>query len=80
VKSPLRGFARKVLLPASLQSGDAACHWLADEPLDVVVSDIRMKTPFDGLALLDHVPPTISAPAGGSDDRVWISRHSCPRG
>ncbi len=38
-----------------VQSGEAAMASLADETLDVLVSDIRMKTPFDGLALLDHV-------------------------
>src|SRR6202140_2811096 len=37
------------------QSGEAAVASLADETPDVLVSDIRMKTPFDGLALLDHV-------------------------
>jgi two-component system response regulator AtoC len=37
------------------QSGEAAMASLADRSPDVLVSDIRMKTPFDGLALLDHV-------------------------
>ncbi len=37
------------------QSGEAAMTTLADEQLDVLVSDIRMKTRVDGLALLDHV-------------------------
>ena len=38
-----------------VQSGEAALTTLADESLDVLVSDIRMKTRVDGLALLDHV-------------------------
>jgi len=48
-------FAAEGFASRFVQSGDAAVSLLADEPLDVVVSDIRMKTPFDGLALLDHV-------------------------
>ncbi|CAN5312021.1 acetoacetate metabolism transcriptional regulator AtoC [soil metagenome] len=37
------------------QSGDAALSAMTEERPDVIVSDIRMKTRFDGLALLDHV-------------------------
>src|SRR5436305_15326926 len=37
------------------QSGEAALDLLAGVPPDVLVSDIRMKTRLDGLALLDHV-------------------------
>src|SRR2546423_15596604 len=37
------------------QSGEAALDALAEESPDVLISDIRMKTRFDGLALLDHV-------------------------
>src|ERR1041384_781968 len=37
------------------QSGEAALSSLAGAPPDVLVSDIRMKTRLDGLALLDHV-------------------------
>ncbi|HYX40629.1 MAG TPA: sigma-54 dependent transcriptional regulator, partial [Pyrinomonadaceae bacterium] len=37
------------------QSGEAALSSLAGEPPDVLVSDIRMKTRLDGLALVDHV-------------------------
>ncbi len=37
------------------QSGEAALDSLAAEAPDVLVSDIRMKTCLDGLALLDHV-------------------------
>jgi DNA-binding NtrC family response regulator len=48
-------FAAEGFASRFVQSGDAAVSLLADEPLDVLVSDIRMKTPFDGLALLDHV-------------------------
>ncbi|HXM48792.1 MAG TPA: sigma-54 dependent transcriptional regulator [Pyrinomonadaceae bacterium] len=48
-------FAAEGFASRFVQSGDAAVSLLAHEPLDVVVSDIRMKTPFDGLALLDHV-------------------------
>jgi DNA-binding NtrC family response regulator len=48
-------FAAEGFASRFVQSADAAVSLLADEPLDVLVSDIRMKTPFDGLALLDHV-------------------------
>src|SRR5919112_103407 len=37
------------------QSADAALSVIPTERPDVIVSDIRMKTRFDGLALLDHV-------------------------
>ncbi len=37
------------------QSGEAALDLLAGAPPDVLVSDIRMKSRLDGLALLDHV-------------------------
>src|SRR5712691_8596166 len=48
-------FATEGFASRFVQSGEAAVSLLADEPLDVLVSDIRMKTPVDGLALLDHV-------------------------
>src|SRR6266849_3482278 len=48
-------FAAEGFVSLFVQSGEAAVTLLADEPLDVLVSDIRMRTPFDGLALLDHV-------------------------
>ncbi|HAF14453.1 MAG TPA: hypothetical protein DCK99_12305 [Blastocatellia bacterium] len=38
-----------------VQSGEAALTSLADESPDVLVSDIRMNTRVDGLALLDQV-------------------------
>jgi DNA-binding NtrC family response regulator len=37
------------------QSGDAALSVMTTQHPDVIVSDIRMKTPVDGLTLLDHV-------------------------
>ncbi len=37
------------------QSADAALAAVAAERPDVILSDVRMKTRFDGLALLDHV-------------------------
>lgn len=37
------------------QSADAALSVIPTESPDVILSDIRMKTRFDGLALLDHV-------------------------
>ena len=37
------------------QSGDAALSVITTQHPDVIVSDIRMRTPFDGLTLLDHV-------------------------
>jgi len=67
-------FAAEGFASRFVQSGDAAVSLLADEPLDVLVSDIRMKTPFDGLALLDHVRqqyphlPVILMTAFGSVD------------
>ena len=48
-------FAAEGFVSRFVRSGEAAVASLADETLDVLVSDIRMKTPFDGLALLDHV-------------------------
>src|SRR5258706_1065769 len=48
-------FAAEGFVSRFVLSGEAAVTLLADEPLDVLVSDIRMKTTFDGLALLDHV-------------------------
>jgi len=48
-------FAAEGFVSRFVQSGEAAVTLLADESPDVLVSDIRMKTPFDGLALLDHV-------------------------
>ena len=35
--------------------GDAALSVMTTQYPDVIVSDIRMKTPVDGLTLLDHV-------------------------
>ena len=37
------------------QSGDAALSVMTTQRPNVIVSDIRMKTRFDGLTLLDHV-------------------------
>lgn len=37
------------------QSGDAALSVMTTQHPNVIVSDIRMKTRFDGLTLLDHV-------------------------
>ncbi|MCU1266806.1 MAG: sigma-54-dependent Fis family transcriptional regulator [Acidobacteria bacterium] len=48
-------FAAEGFTSRFVQSGEAAMVSLADGALDVLVSDIRMKTPVDGLALLDHV-------------------------
>src|SRR5258707_5897977 len=67
-------FAAEGFASRFVQSGDAAVSLLADEPLDVLVSDIRMTTPLDGLALLDHVRqqyphlPVILMTAFGSVD------------
>src|SRR5437762_14341689 len=67
-------FAAEGFASRFVQSGEAAVSLLADEPLDVLVSDIRMKTPLDGLALLDHVRqqyphlPVILMTAFGSVD------------
>ena len=48
-------FSGEGFLTSYVQSGEAALTMLADESLDVLVSDIRMKTQVDGMALLDHV-------------------------
>lgn len=48
-------FAEEGFATRFVQSGEEALTTLADESLDVLVSDVRMKTRIDGLALLDHV-------------------------
>jgi DNA-binding NtrC family response regulator len=48
-------FAREGFEPRFQQSGEAALASMVTECPSVMVSDIRMGTPFDGLALLDHV-------------------------
>jgi two-component system response regulator AtoC len=47
-------FTREGFAAHFAQSGEAALAALATESPDVLVSDIRMKTRLDGLALLDH--------------------------
>ncbi|MDQ2855596.1 MAG: response regulator, partial [Acidobacteriota bacterium] len=48
-------FAAEGFTSRFVQSGEAAMASLANSATDVLVSDIRMKTPVDGLALLDYV-------------------------
>src|SRR5437588_2535163 len=48
-------FAAEGFAARFVQSGEAAIASLALESPDVLVSDIRMTKPDDGLALLDHV-------------------------
>src|SRR5207253_9464341 len=48
-------FAAEGFASQFVQSGEAAIASLAVESPDVLVSDIRMTKPDDGLALLDHV-------------------------
>jgi DNA-binding NtrC family response regulator len=48
-------FERQGFAVHSEQSADAALSAVAAERPDVILSDVRMKTRFDGLALLDHV-------------------------
>jgi len=48
-------FAAEGFASRFVQSGEAAIASLAVESPDVLVSDIRMTKPDDGLALLDHV-------------------------
>jgi len=48
-------FAREGFEAAFRQSGEAALLAITDERPDVLLSDIRMKTQLDGLALLDRV-------------------------
>jgi DNA-binding NtrC family response regulator len=48
-------FAREGFEAAFRQSGEAALAAILDERPDVLLSDIRMKTQLDGLALLDRV-------------------------
>jgi len=48
-------FAHEGFVVGSAQSGETALSGIADARPDVLVSDIRMKTPLDGLSLLDHI-------------------------
>src|SRR5207253_7814192 len=48
-------FAAEGFASQFVQSGEAAIASLAVESPDVLVSDIRMTKPDDGLALLEHV-------------------------
>src|SRR6267378_7520495 len=48
-------FEREGFAANSAQSGEAALSLLKTLEVDVLVSDIRMKTKLDGLSLLDHV-------------------------
>ena len=48
-------FAREGFVTRFMQSGEAALDSLARESVEVLVSDIRMKTRVDGLALLEQV-------------------------
>ena len=48
-------FAREGFVTSFMQSGEAALDSLASQSVDVLVSDIRMKTRVDGLALLERV-------------------------
>jgi DNA-binding NtrC family response regulator len=48
-------FEREGYAANSAQSGEAALSMLKTLEVDVLVSDIRMKTKLDGLSLLDHV-------------------------
>ncbi|MDQ3687312.1 MAG: sigma-54 dependent transcriptional regulator [Acidobacteriota bacterium] len=67
-------FEREGFAARSAQSGEAALATLNGESPDVIVSDIRMKTRVDGLALLDHVrrelpaTPVVLMTAFGSID------------
>ncbi len=48
-------FAREGFVTRFMQSGEAALDSLRRESVEVLVSDIRMKTRVDGLALLEQV-------------------------
>src|SRR6267378_1543207 len=48
-------FAREGFVTRFMQGEEAALESLADESVEVLVSDIRMASRDDGLALLDHV-------------------------
>ena len=48
-------FAREGFVTRFMHSGEAALDSLAVEPVEVLVSDIRMKTSVDGLTLLERV-------------------------
>ena len=48
-------FEREGFSTSFEQSGEAALRVLGEQAPDVILSDIRMKTQFDGLNLLDHV-------------------------
>src|SRR5919112_1138589 len=67
-------FEREGFAARSEQSGEAALASLNGESPDVILSDIRMKTRVDGLALLDRVrrelpsTPVVLMTAFGSID------------
>src|ERR1051326_8479313 len=48
-------FSREGFGAAFANSGEAALAEVARQPPDLLLSDIRMKTPLDGLSLLDMV-------------------------
>ena len=48
-------FAREGFGAAFANSGEAALAEVARQPPDLLLSDIRMKTPLDGLSLLEMV-------------------------
>jgi CheY-like chemotaxis protein len=48
-------FAREGLARPFANSGEAALEEVARQPPDLLLSDIRMKTPLDGLSLLERV-------------------------
>jgi len=54
-------FEREGFASRAAQSGEGALSALDGEHPDVIVSDIRMKTRVDGLALLDHVRRSLPA-------------------
>src|ERR671915_322229 len=59
-------FEREGFAARSEQSGEAALASLKGDGPDVILSDIRMKTRVDGLALLDRVRRELSSlPPGG---------------
>jgi two-component system response regulator AtoC len=75
-------FAREGFVTRFVQSGEAALNSLAGEPVDILVSDIRMKTRVDGLALLEQVrlhypqlPVVLMTAFGSVETAVRAVRH-----
>jgi len=75
-------FEREGFAANSAQSGEAALSMLKTLEVDVLVSDIRMKTKLDGLSLLDHVrrdhstiPVVLMTASGSIETAIRAVKH-----